>query len=78
MGIRFILLIIAIIAVWLIIRSLIQKNSISLNSKDTPAKAKLEPEKIIACHHCGLHIPLNDAIKSGDKLYCCEEHAKQD
>lgn len=32
-------------------------------------------EKMVACAHCGIHLPLSEALTSADqRSYCCEEH----
>ena len=31
--------------------------------------------KMVKCLHCGLHIPEEEAIKKGDKVFCSLEHA---
>ncbi len=30
------------------------------------------------CNYCQVHIPLKEAIKSGDKFYCSTEHLNLD
>lgn len=34
--------------------------------------------KMVKCLHCGLHIPENEAIKQGDKVFCSLEHAREE
>ena len=39
--------------------------------------AELRPQRIIACAHCGLHLPWSDAVHGrgpDDRSYCCIEH----
>ncbi|MEO0317901.1 MAG: hypothetical protein RL404_1578 [Pseudomonadota bacterium] len=32
-------------------------------------------EKMVACAHCGIHLPLSEALTGADhRHYCCEEH----
>lgn len=33
---------------------------------------------MLKCLHCGLHIPENEAIKQGDKVFCSLEHARRE
>lgn len=34
-----------------------------------------EPERIVACTHCGVHLPASEALPgAGDTWYCCAEH----
>ncbi len=44
--------------------------------EDKP-KEKLEANDMVSCHKCGLHIPIDEAIKSGDHWYCCQKHIDQ-
>lgn len=38
--------------------------------KETPALG------LIACGHCGLHLPRSEAIWRADQPFCCEDHAR--
>jgi len=29
---------------------------------------------MVSCAACGLHVPRNEALRQGDRFYCCEEH----
>ena len=31
-------------------------------------------EAIVACAHCGVHVPSSEAITADGRSYCCEEH----
>lgn len=47
-------------------------NQAKLNqSKQTGAKDMLK------CEHCALHIPKNEAIRQGDRVFCSLEHARK-
>lgn len=36
---------------------------------------KREPEKIVACAKCGVHLPASEALSGGgDNWYCCPDH----
>ncbi|MBD9400733.1 MULTISPECIES: PP0621 family protein [Comamonas] len=41
-----------------------------------PPKPRLrQPEDMVTCAHCGLHLPSSDAITSPDRTYYCStEH----
>jgi len=43
---------------------------------DESLKAKPTIPKMVACTHCAIHIPESQAIRDGDRVYCCEEHRK--
>lgn len=36
------------------------------------------PQDIVACHHCGLHLPLTESLTIGPRHYCCVEHQRKD
>ncbi len=46
--------------------------------KDSSRNDSVENSKMVKCLHCGLHIPENEAIKQGDKVFCSLEHAGQE
>lgn len=40
-----------------------------------PAPALKSPQNMVACAHCGLHLPQADAVSGGSNLYYCSaEH----
>ena len=45
--------------------------------QDKPVE-KDESDSVVKCLHCGLHIPEEEAIKQGDKVFCSLEHAKRE
>jgi len=32
------------------------------------------PQAFARCAHCGVHLPVNDAVREGDVAYCSEAH----
>lgn len=36
------------------------------------------PQDMVACDHCGLHLPRSEALSSGGHHYCCAEHQRSD
>ncbi|WP_422843877.1 PP0621 family protein [Acidovorax sp. M2(2025)] len=32
------------------------------------------PQAMLACAHCGVHVPQADALMAGNRPYCCAEH----
>ncbi|OOZ40529.1 hypothetical protein BOW53_07390 [Solemya pervernicosa gill symbiont] len=49
-----------------------------LRSKDRKAAPdKSESVKIVRCAHCGVHIPVDDAV-GGPNYYCSLEHQNAD
>ena len=49
-------------------------------SADEAAKIKVgqskvaEPQVIVQCRHCSVHLPLSEAITQEDRFYCSQEH----
>ena len=40
-----------------------------------PATALKQPQNMVACAHCGLHLPQADAVTGGEnQYYCSAEH----
>lgn len=34
------------------------------------------PERMMACAHCGIHVPESEGVRGGGAFYCCEEHRR--
>lgn len=42
-----------------------------------PAPPPARPaERMVACAHCGVHLPQGEALTDGDRHFCCEEHRR--
>ena len=41
---------------------------------DTAARSQHEPVSFAVCAHCGVHVPMNDAVVDGQAAYCSESH----
>ena len=68
-------LIIALL-VWLVYRMIRAKlNKPSLQHKSPRATLSTD---MVRCHHCGIHIPANEALQQGEHYYCSAEHRDQD
>lgn len=33
-----------------------------------------QPDTMVRCRHCGVHLPAADAVRGGLGPYCCDEH----
>ena len=75
MGIRFALLLFALIAIGLILKFFLrtQKN---INRQEKPKQIKTD--RMVACHYCGLHVPEKEAVIKGTHSYCCQEHSEKE
>ena len=36
--------------------------------------ASVRPVEMVVCAHCGVHLPLSDAVSDGAQVYCGEPH----
>lgn len=72
MGIRFLFLLAAFFAIWLIIRFYLKTGK----SIEKPQQPAIKTDSMVACDYCGLHIPEKEAIKSDSHFYCCQQHAQ--
>jgi uncharacterized protein len=41
-----------------------------------PRKGPARPQDLVACSHCGLHLPRDEAVWRNARAYCCSQHAK--
>ncbi|HAU58655.1 MAG TPA: hypothetical protein DCW87_14600 [Comamonadaceae bacterium] len=42
--------------------------------RPTPAAT---PQDMVACAHCGVHLPRSEALTHGPRTYCCAEHQQE-
>ncbi|SIT66722.1 uncharacterized protein SAMN05216526_0677 [Ectothiorhodosinus mongolicus] len=35
---------------------------------------KVTSRRMLRCDHCGLHVPENEAVREGNKHFCCPDH----
>ena len=66
------ILLIALVA-WLVIRMI--RNWMDRKAVK-PASKSGQIGTVVRCAHCGLHIPQQEAVHSGDRYYCSVEHSK--
>jgi uncharacterized protein len=67
---RLILLALAVlILVWLVRRALLGRQG---GAPTVPG----DPDELVACAHCGVHLPRAEARSAPGGAYCSEEHAR--
>ncbi|WP_255532533.1 1,6-anhydro-N-acetylmuramyl-L-alanine amidase AmpD [Polynucleobacter sp. UK-Kesae-W10] len=49
------------------------KETLKKAPEPSPQKA-LEPEPVVQCHHCKVHLPSSEAIANDARFYCSQEH----
>ena len=62
-------IIILLIAIWFGLR--IYRLYQAKNNAGTQAE---HIQDMVSCDKCGIHIPVNEALKSGNKYYCSQGH----
>ncbi|MCX7142056.1 MAG: PP0621 family protein [Proteobacteria bacterium] len=67
---KFLLLVFAAFAVWLLIKRLRRKDA-------TRAAPEPASEQMVTCSHCGLYLPQKEAIAEGGEFFCCAEHQRR-
>jgi uncharacterized protein len=65
-----VLILLVVAAIWLVKRALLPKGRMS-QKQGAPT-----PDELVACAHCGVHLPRAEARLAAGGLYCCEEHAR--
>jgi uncharacterized protein len=65
------LLLALLLAYWVFIRDKLVARRDHASKPDAP-----HVEKMVACAHCGIHVPKGDAIAGDGRHYCCDEHRK--
>lgn len=58
--------------IWLCYR--IYQNWLEAKSAAEKKHKKDTVENMVQCDKCGVHIPQQEALRSGDKFYCSEAH----
>ncbi len=41
-----------------------------------PPQAPQSPAIMVACAHCGMHLPSVEAVQGNRGVYCCHEHRR--
>jgi uncharacterized protein len=74
---KFILVVIAVLAlVWLLRRSLHNfAQSVRARRPAAPA-ADAEPQPMLVCAQCGVHLPRDEALPGRDGVFCDEGHRR--
>ena len=66
---KLLLLIFAIAALWWLAKGFRRKDG----AAGAPEAA---PEQMVHCEHCGIYLPQSEAIREGERFFCCAEHRR--
>jgi uncharacterized protein len=76
MGKFIVLLVVVFLIVWLVRGGRPGRSAPPVNADkpDNPAVTPAMPDTIVACAHCGLHLPKADALPGRGGVFCGEAH----
>lgn len=63
----------AMIAIYLLRRALARAAG---HDRQAPGESPPEAERMVACAHCGVHVPESECLRAGDAVYCSAEHRR--
>lgn len=70
--------IIFVLAALAVIALIVRKLLASAEPQPRPDKSKPKPlTDMVRCETCGVHLPVNEAIKQGEHHFCSLEHKEQ-
>ena len=69
MGLRYLLLGLALWGLYLIIRHLVRQQR-----QQKVRRASSKAVDSVQCAHCGLHLPREEALHRGDAFFCSQAH----
>lgn len=62
------------------VRRKIDEQTLKLKQQKLQQEKQAKKNKagdMLKCQHCNLHIPKDEAIRQGDRVFCSLEHAKR-
>ena len=68
--IRFLILILAVWALIMVARRLLERPKQSKRAEPQP----VADDDMVKCAHCGVHIPAAEAVRDGGSAYCSDRH----
>jgi len=68
--------ILVLIAIWWVRRALARFSAGTRARGSRPSRTGNEPEQMLGCAHCGLHVPESEGVRDGKDFFCCEEHRR--
>ncbi len=71
MGIRYLLL---GVVLWLVYRAI--RRYIWQRKREQSARQARQAMNMVVCDYCGVHLPQDEAIRQGERYYCCKDHSK--
>jgi uncharacterized protein len=69
---KLLVVIVALVVLWLLLRGLVRRNRGEGESARKPPSAA--PRAMLACAHCGMHMPQDEALPGRGGVFCGEAH----
>ena len=66
----------ALIAAAVVVALVLIKRLLGGRPAQTPP-TQPTPPRLVQCAHCGVHVSEGEAIRSGDRYYCCPDHQQR-
>jgi uncharacterized protein len=70
------LFILALVAIWWVRRALNRARGGDKHADGGRRRALDEPERMVGCDHCGVHVPESEGVRDGEAFFCCDEHRR--
>ncbi len=61
-------------ALWLVLHFVRRALGRHRRSENEPSSTG--PAHMVACSLCGTHVPESEALRAGERTYCCEAHRR--
>jgi len=69
---KLLVVIVALAVLWLLLRGLVRR---AKGDGESPRKAPpASPQAMLACAHCGVHLPRDEALPGRGGVFCGEAH----
>jgi len=69
---KLLIVIVALVVLWLLLRGLARRVRGEGEAPRTPPPAA--PQAMLACAHCGVHLPRDEALPGRGGVFCGEAH----
>lgn len=67
---KLVLVLLAVVALWWLLRGSWRRRMPAPKRRAKPGA----PQPILACAHCGLHLPRDEALPGRGGVFCCDAH----
>ena len=69
---KLLIVIVALVVLWLLLRGLVRRVGGEGRTPRKPPPAA--PQEMLACAHCGVHLPRDEALPGRGGVFCGEAH----